>query len=94
MNQKIAWSTFSTGGVAFMATATEMLGTHNEWSYFYSTPLGFLHAVVLGMSFVAMIGGAVGVQLPRSDSAHGDRREDQVVTKPAPTVSDSKDFNG
>lgn len=76
MNQTIAWSTFASGGVTFLATATEMLAAHNSWNYFYETPLGAIHGVVLGMAFVAMIGGALKAQLPRADNVRGDRKGD------------------
>jgi hypothetical protein len=76
MNQKISWSAFTGGGTAFFAIATEILTGHNEWSYFYKTPLGFFHGLFLGAAFVVMILGALGVQLPRGGNEHNDRADD------------------
>lgn len=77
MNNTFSWATFSSGLVLFMGTATEVISKHNEWNYFYSTPMGMLHGVFLGASFVAMIGGAISAQVPRSsDKNYGQRKED------------------
>jgi uncharacterized membrane protein len=74
MHQTISWSTFSTGLVVFAGLAGEMITEHTQWADF-ATPLGVVHLVILGMAFVAMIGGALAVQLPRS-SSHGERVND------------------
>lgn len=85
MNQKFSITLFAAGLPIFLSTATEMLANHNSWSYFYATPLGFLHAIILGAAFVSLIIGAVGIQLPRGDdTTHADRKTDQVVGADSP----------
>jgi pimeloyl-ACP methyl ester carboxylesterase len=79
MHQTISWSAFSTGLVVFAGLASEMITEHTQWTDF-ATPLGVAHLLILGMSFGAMVGGALAVQLPRSGS-HGDRVNDP---KPEP----------
>lgn len=76
MNQKFSLSLFMGGLPIFLATASEMLAKHNEWSYFYETPLGFLHGLGLGVSFCALVIGALGTQLPRNPSSYGQRKGD------------------
>ncbi len=80
MNQKFSIGLFAAGLPMFLATASEMLSKHNEWSYFYSTPLGFFHGLTLGASFLSLVVGALGVQLPRAEGTYGNRRTD--VTPP------------
>lgn len=85
MNQKFSITLFAAGLPTFLGVAGEMLAGHNEWRYFYATPLGFIHALALGAAFVALIVGAIGIQLPRSDNGtHAQRRSDQVTTAGSP----------
>ena len=84
MNQKFSIGLFMAGFPTFLGVATEMLAGHNQWSYFYDTPLGFLHALALGGAFISMIVGALGIQLPRTEGTHGDRKSDQVLTADSP----------
>lgn len=85
MNQKFSITLFASGLPVFIGVATEMLAGHNEWSYFYATPLGFLHAMALGAAFIALVVGALGIQLPRSDNGqHAERKSDQVITPDMP----------
>lgn len=84
MNQKFSWAMFAGGMPTFLLTAGEMLKEHNEWSYFYQTPLGFLHAVMLGVTFCALIVGAIGIQLPRTEGTHAQRKSDQVTSTDSP----------
>lgn len=84
MNQKFSIGLFMAGLPTFLGVATEMLAGHNEWKYFYETPLGFIHAMTLGAAFIAVIVGALGIQLPRSDGAHAQRKSDQVITADSP----------
>lgn len=88
MNQTFSWATFSAGMGIFVVTASETIRNHNEWSYFYSTPLGFFHGVLLGSSFMAIVVGAIGAQIPRSpEKNYGQRREDiQQVGQPEGTT--------
>lgn len=82
MNQKFSWAGFSAGLTLFLGTATELVTEHTTWGDF-TTPIGVVHLLVLGASFVAMIMGALGIQLPRSDAHYGDRRTD-APPPPAP----------
>lgn len=82
MNNTFSWATFSSGLVLFMGTATEVISKHNEWSYFYSTPQGMLHGFFLGASFVAMVGGAIGAQVPRSPEKNYGQRKDDIPQPP------------
>ena len=85
MNQKFSISLFAAGLPAFLGIATEILAGHNnQWSYFYQTPLGFIHALSLGAAFVMLVVGALGIQLPRTEGTHGDRKSDQVLTADSP----------
>jgi hypothetical protein len=85
MNQKFSWAMFAAGMPTFLLTAGEMLKEHNQWSYFYQTPLGFIHALVLGAAFSALVTGAIGIQLPRSDDGtHAQRKSDQVTSADSP----------
>ncbi len=85
MNQKFSLTLFSAGLPTFLGVAGEMLAEHNSWSYFYETPLGFLHALVLGAAFVALVVGAIGIQVPRTDDGtHAQRKSDVVVTPDSP----------
>lgn len=81
-SQTISWVSFSTGLTGFLALATEMLRGHNTWDFFYSTPLGAVHFMVLGGFFVAMIGGAIGAQLPRSPTKNYGQRKDDIQQPP------------
>ncbi len=83
MNQKFSYSMFAGGLSTFLGLSTEMLSQHNEWAYLYSTPLGFVHALILGVAFAVTILGALGIQLPRSDT-HADRKTDQVISAETP----------
>jgi len=84
MNQKFSIGLFAAGLPTFLGVATEMIAGHNQWSYFYATPLGFIHALALGAAFVSFVIGAIGIQLPRSEGTHGQRKSDQVTTADAP----------
>jgi hypothetical protein len=105
-SQTISWVSFSAGLTGFLALATEMLKEHNTWAFFYATPLGAIHFMVLGGFFVAMIGGAIGAQVPRSpDKNYGQRKEDiqqppgqpegttrtvAIITKPIEPIPDKE----
>ncbi len=84
MNQKFSISLFAAGLPTFLGVAGEMLEKHNSWSYFYETPLGFIHAVALGAAFIALVIGAIGIQLPRAEGTHAQRKSDQVTTADSP----------
>lgn len=86
MNQKFSISLLAGGLPAFVLTATEIISHGgNTWSYFYETPLGALHLFMLGVAFAAMLTGAIGTQLPRSDDGtHAQRKSDQVVSADSP----------
>lgn len=85
MNQKFSIALFMAGLPTFLGVAGEIAAQHNTWNYFYSTPLGFLHAMTLGASFVALVIGAIGYQVPRSDDGtHAQRKSDQVVNPDSP----------
>lgn len=81
MNQTISWTGFAAGFTAFVGAASEMIDEHTKWSDFTSTPLGALHLFILGGAFVLMIAGALGVQLPRSNSMYGDRITDKKLVE-------------
>lgn len=81
MNQKISLTGFASGLTLFLGTATELVTEHTKWADF-KTPFGVLHLLILGGSFVLMILGALGVQLPRSDRDHGDRKSDHPNDPP------------
>ncbi len=78
MNQKLAVSSFSGGLATFFAVGVELLKEHT-WADLTGTPLGAFHLFVLGCAFVIFIGGAIGIQLPRTSGPHGDRRDDAPV---------------
>jgi len=85
VNQKFSITMFAAGLPTFLGVAGEMLAGHNEWKYFYETPLGFMHAIALGAAFVMLVVGAIGIQLPRADDGtHAQRKSDIVVTPDSP----------
>lgn len=86
MNQKFSIGLFAAGLPTFLGVAGEMLAGHNEWKYFYETPLGFCHALALGGAFIAFVIGALGIQIPRGESTHADRKTDVVVEKTDPSI--------
>lgn len=84
MNQKFSITMFAAGLPTFLGVAGEMLAGHNEWKYFYETPLGFLHAMALGAAFVMLVVGAIGIQLPRKEGEYAQRKSDQVTSADSP----------
>lgn len=76
MNQTFSITLFAAGLPVFLALATEMLSNHPTWRSLLDSPLGVVHLMVVGAAFVALVVGAIGIQLPRSRKFHGDRKED------------------
>jgi hypothetical protein len=85
VNQSFSWAAFVGGLATFLSLSSEMLARHATWAELYRTPAGAAHLFIIGASFTACIGGALGVQLPRKTGA--DRKGDPPAGSTTTTVT-------
>lgn len=75
MNQKLSLSLFFSGLPMFLLSLGEFFTEHSSWSDM-TTPVAAGHIIIMTASFISTVVGAVGIQLPRSTTGHGDRASD------------------